>query len=294
MTAIVLFGSTGFLGSQVKERLSDDPRVSRLVCPGRARIDLLAAGADDVAGLLREVGPSIVLTCVGRLAGGYGELLRGNALATAIILEAVAEAAPEARFVRLGSAAEYGPAEPGHSLAEHDPARPVTPYGTSHLAGTLLVGQAAAAGQVDGLSLRIFNPVGPGVTGESLLGRAARLLGRAVAAGAGHIDLGPLGAHRDFVDVRDVADAVVRAAFVADPGERVLNVGCGRAVAVREAVTMLAAELGFEGEIRESEPGSARSADVGWSQADTARVRRVLGWRARLPLAESIKAMVSG
>ncbi|MFC4011073.1 NAD-dependent epimerase/dehydratase family protein [Nonomuraea purpurea] len=287
MSTVLLFGSTGFLGSQVRDLLAGDPRVSWLLCPRRVDLDLLAATPGDVAELLREVRPTVVLNCVGRMSGGYDELLRGNAGVSAVLLEAVAAAAPSARFVRLGSAAEYGPVPHGHDQRESDQARPTSPYGISHLAGTLLVEQAH---EVDALSLRIFNPVGPGISADNVLGRARDLLKTA----SGHIDMGPLGAMRDFVDVRDVADAVVRAAFAPAPAltERVVNVGSGQAVAVRDAVALLAAESGFTGEIRESAAESAKSRAVSWSRADLARARKVLGWRPRVSLADSVKAML--
>ncbi|SEG73440.1 Nucleoside-diphosphate-sugar epimerase [Nonomuraea solani] len=284
MSTVLLFGATGFLGRQVGLLLAGDPRVSRLLCPGRADLDLFAAAPADVAALLREARPSVVLNCAGCMSGGQDELLRGNAGATAVLLEAIASEVPRARFVRLGSAAEYGPAEPGRSQHEDDQARPTSPYGISHLAGTLLVERSP----VDGASLRIFNLVGPGVSAGSVLGRARDLLRTAT----GHLDLGPLGAYRDFVDVRDVAAAVVRAAFARGLPERVFNVGSGQAVPVREAVALLAAESGFTGEIRETVPEHARSRAVGWSRADTGRIERVLGWRPAIPLADSVKAMM--
>ncbi|MEV0596391.1 NAD-dependent epimerase/dehydratase family protein [Nonomuraea cavernae] len=292
MTAVVLFGATGFLGRQVKDRLAADSRVTQMLCPGRARLDLLAASVADVADLLAAVRPSVVLNCVGRLSGGYDELVRGNAGVTAILIEAMAQVTPKARFVRLGSAAEYGPARPDHSLREQDAVCPVSAYGVSHLAGTLLVEQAAAEGRLDGASLRIFNPIGPGISGESVLGRARALLDRAVTDGLDRIDMGPLGAYRDFVDVRDVAEAVVSAGFAAELTERVFNVGSGVAVAVRDVVGLLAEESGFAGEVRESALGSARSPAVDWSRADIDRARQVLGWQPRFQLGDSVKAMV--
>ncbi|MEU6723140.1 NAD(P)-dependent oxidoreductase [Nonomuraea wenchangensis] len=285
MSTVVVFGSTGFLGRPVAELLAGDPRVSRLICPRRAELDLLAAAPADVADLLGESRPSVVLNCVGRLSGRYDELIRGNAGVTAVLLEALAAAAPRARLVRLGSAAEYGPALPGTAQREDGPARPTGAYGISHLAGTLLVERAR---EVDAMSLRVFNPVGPGVSAANVLGRVRDL----IRAATGDIELGPLDATRDFVDVRDVAAAVVGAAFADDPAERVINVGSGRPVPVRQAVKLLAAASGFAGEIRESAPESGRS-DAGWSQADTGRALRVLGWRATVPLTDSIKAMTA-
>lgn len=288
MTAVLLFGGSGFLGRQVRELLARDDRVSGLHCPGRADLDLLAARPADVAALLRTVRPAVVLNCAGRLAGGYDELMRGNALATAVIIEAMAAVVPGARYVRLGSAAEYGPTPPGRSAREQDPARPVSGYGISHLTGTLLVEQAALDGKVDGASLRVFNPVGPGITGDNVLGRARDLL----ANGASWLDLGPLAAYRDFVDVRDVARAVVLAAFAPALPGRIFNVGSGQAVPVREAITLLTDAAGFTGEIHETAPTPGRSPTVGWSRADLTRIKDILGWEPEHTLPDSIKAML--
>ncbi|MBO3750458.1 NAD(P)-dependent oxidoreductase [Streptosporangiaceae bacterium NEAU-GS5] len=291
MTRVVLFGASGFLGRQVLAQLKADPRVSDVATPGRARLDLLAASATDAARLLAGLRPDVVLNCVGRLSGGIDELLRGNAGVTVTLIEALAGVAPGARLIRLGSAAEYGPAPAGQAVTEDQCARPVSAYGVSHLAGTRLLEVAADDGRIDGATLRVFNPVGPGITDATVLGRAAEVL--RAADGLGPVRFGPLGAVRDFVDVRDVASAVVAAAFAPVLTARVFNVGSGQAVTVRDAVRRLAAELGFSGEIHENARASTRSAEVPWSVADISRARDALGWRPRHTLADSLKGVVA-
>ncbi|MEV0582121.1 NAD(P)-dependent oxidoreductase [Nonomuraea sp. NPDC050310] len=285
MTAILLLGGSGFIGRHVRALLEADPRVTSLTCAGRARLDLLNAGTAEVAELLRESGASVVLSCVGRLTGPADLLLRANAGVVAQLIEAMGQVCPRGRLVRLGSAAEYGVTPPGTTAGEDDPARPVSFYGVSHLAGTGLVGNAP----VEALSLRVFNPVGPGVSAQNVLGRAAALFAEAVATGQRAVRMGSLGAMRDFVDVRDVAAAVVAAAFAGPAG--VYNVGSGQAVPVRLPVRLLAQEAGFSGEILEEEDESARSAGVTWSQADIGRARRLLGWSPQIPLTASVREM---
>jgi len=204
-------------------------------------------------------------------------------MVAAKLLEAAGAAAPGARLVRLGSAGEYGIVPHGRSVAEDDRTEPVGAYGVSHLAGTRLFALAGA------VSLRVFNPIGAGQPAENVLGRAALRLREAVATGSGEITLGPLGAYRDFVDVRDVA-ALVRAVVLAPevPG-RIYNAGSGRAVTVREAVGLLAAEAGWTGTVHEAGTGPQRSAAVDWIRADVSRARRDLGWAPAHDLAASIK-----
>jgi NDP-hexose 4-ketoreductase len=289
MTRVLLFGASGFIGAHVRAVLSADARIGELVGPGRDAFDLIDGDVAGLADLLRWEAPDAVVCCVGRLAGTEPELIRANTLVAAKLIEAVAQAAPAARLVRLGSAGEYGVVPHGRSVAEEDETRPVAAYGVSHLAGTRLFEVAGASGRVDAVSLRVFNPIGTGLSQENLLGRAATRLRAALATGATEITMGPLGAYRDFIDVHDLASLVLAAVTAPALRHRVFNAGSGTAVTAREAVRMLAAQAGYAGEIREEGTGPQRSAAVDWIRADIDRARTELGWSPVHDLAASIK-----
>ncbi|CAM3740879.1 NAD(P)-dependent oxidoreductase [Kibdelosporangium persicum] len=282
---VVLFGASGFIGRQVARELAPS---SVLLPVGRAQHDLVTGTADELTAVLRENRPDVVINCTGRLSGTTAELVTANVVVTAKLIDAVR--AVGARLITLGSAGEYGVVPQGTPVAEDHPANPVAAYGISKLAGTQLVQRAVEAGVLDGVSLRVFNPIGPGLPAENLLGRAAANIRAAQANGEDHIQLGPLGAYRDFVDVRDLAAAVAAAATAGSIAEPVLNVGSGVAVTARQAVMTLAEVAGFTGEVRESAPAPARSAAVGWIAADLTRTRRALGWRPAHDLTASVKA----
>jgi nucleoside-diphosphate-sugar epimerase len=291
MTRVLLFGGSGFIGRHVLEALRHDSRVRDIVLAGRSRYDLVNGDPADLALLVKHARPDAVVNCTGRLTGSLDELAQANTAATARLVDALAANAPGIRFVRLGSAAEYGKVPFGHAVTEYEPARPVSDYGVSHLAGTRLVQVASAAGRVDGVVLRVFNPVGPGLREDNVLGRAAIELRAAIHSGAEHVELGPLDAYRDLVDVRDVASAVTAAVLAPTLRVRVLNVGSGRAVPVRQAVELLARVAGFAGDIREVGNGSERSGGVTWMRANLGRIGRVLGWAPTYDLADSMKAI---
>jgi len=290
---VLLFGASGFLGAHVHDALRRHPSVVQVSCPGRDRCDLLDAEVHEITALLNEVRPSVVINCTGRLDGTSTELMWANSLVTAKLLDAIAAVDASIRFVRLGSAGEYGPIPHGWAVAETDPARPASDYGLSHLAATRLVENAAAAGRVDGLTLRVFNPIGAGMRDGNLLGRAAIRIREALVANSEAITMGPLSAYRDFVDARDVATAVVSAAVAKELNERVFNVGSGRAVSARGAVETLARTAGFTGDVLEDGPATARSATVDWMLADTSRAAQMLDWRPAWALADSAKAIWS-
>jgi nucleoside-diphosphate-sugar epimerase len=87
---------------------------------------------------------------------------------------------------------------------------------------------------------------------------------------------------------------VVAAALTPDLTARVFNVASGRTVTARHAVELVAEVAGFTGEIREQEAAPARSASVDWMLADISRAGRLLGWKPRYELADSINAAWHG
>lgn len=291
MSRVLLFGSAGYLGGHVRRALAGDARISTLTCTDIEQYDLVAGGMADLVDLVRDAAPDAVVMCAGALGGTGYELVLANTAATAKLIDAVAAAAPGARLVRLGSAAEYGPVPHGHRTTEDDPTAPVGAYGVSHLAATTLLRLAGEEGRVDGVALRVFNPIGPGGKGGNLLARASQLIAEALETGAGHITMGPLGAYRDFVDVRDVASAVLAAVVTPRLRHRIFNVGSGQAVASRYVVELLAQAADFHGEIREAGGGSQRSAAVDWACADITRAAADLGWTPVHGLAASTKAI---
>jgi NDP-hexose 4-ketoreductase len=288
---VLIIGAGGFLGAHVcrgaRAAGLDVVTAGRSPLPGspRHRRADLAGGPAAIGGLLAEVAPDAVVNCAGAICGPPAALVGANIDGTYALVTAMLRAAP-ARLVHLGSAAEYGAAQPGVPVTEQAVTRPTGMYGVTKLAGTRLVGTAAAAG-LDAVALRVFNPVGPGAPAASLPGRVAAELRRALADGT-DVRLGPLDAVRDFVDARDVADAVLTAVTARALPHPVLNVGSGRAVPVRAMVSGLVAASGCPAAVHEDAPGQHRSADIPWQQADISRAHEDLGWWPRRDLATSL------
>jgi nucleoside-diphosphate-sugar epimerase len=285
---VLLFGASGFLGGHVRRLLEGDPRVTSVDGPGRDRHDLVNGDVDELTALVRAAAPDAVVNCTGRLSGTGYDLTRANTAVTAKLVEAVATGAPGARLVRLGSASEYGVVPHGVAVTEDDRCEPVSEYGVTHLAATRLLALASVAGRVDGVTLRVFNPVGQGMHPDNLLGRAAGLFRKAIDDGDETVTLAALGAYRDFVDVRDAATAVLAAVTAGELSTRVFNVASGTAVTCREAVELLAKLAGFSGGIRERGLGPARSVAVDWMRGDVSRSAAVLGWRPVHSLGDSL------
>jgi NDP-hexose 4-ketoreductase len=290
---LLVIGASGFLGAHVRHRARaagmDVVTAGRSGLPDSSWHQLVDLAADDQAridAMLAQVAPDAVVNCAGATGGDPGVLVAANVNAAFALAQAMLLATRPARLVHLGSAAEYGRAEPGVPVTERATPRPAEMYGTTKLAGTRLVELAAAAG-LDAVVLRVFNPVGPGAPETGLPGRLAAELRRARAHGT-DVRLGSLDTVRDFVDARDIADAVLAAVTAAVLPHLVLNIGSGRGVPVHAMVKQLLAASGYSGAVREDAPGSARSPDIPWQQADISRAAEDLGWRPRRDLATSL------
>ncbi|MEU2871175.1 NAD(P)-dependent oxidoreductase [Streptomyces olivoreticuli] len=289
---ILVLGATGFLGRHTAMSLRALPGAQVLDAgrgPGAALpVDLATADPGSLAAALRTAAPDAVVNCAGAVGGSPVTLTATNARGPAALCEALREAAPRARLVHLGSAAEYGATEGRTPLTESGTTRPAGLYGATKLAGTL----AVTGSGLDAVVLRVFNPVGPGAPAASLPGRLAAELRR--AGPDGRVRVGDLSTHRDFVDARDVAEAVVRAVTAPGPLPPVVNIGSGTARSARELAGELIRAAGFRGRLDEDGDGSHRSAAVPWQQADITLAARALHWQPRRTLTESLTDLWDG
>lgn len=290
---LLVIGANGFLGAHVRDRalaagmeVVTAGRSDLADSPCHQHIDLAEDAPDKITTLIGDVAPDAVVNCAGATTGGMDALVAANVTGVFTLTKAMLLTKAPPRLVHLGSAAEYGRAEPGIRVNEQTAPRPAALYGATKMAGTRLVELAAVAG-LDAVVLRVFNPVGPRAPQSSLPGRLAAELRGALEHGT-DVRLGPLDAVRDFVDARDVADSVIAAAAAPALPHRVLNIGSGRGVPVRVMVKQLVAISGCTGAVREDSPGSPRAADIPWQEADITCAIKDLDWTPRRDLATSL------
>ena len=217
MPVCLITGGSGFLGRHLLARLSDGRFLGRdVIAIGRRRPSDWPAGAfvaadlddpDHLTRIVAELEPSLVLHLAGQTPpASSAAFYRSNTLGTAHLLDALRQSGRPCRVVMVGSAAELGPV-PVEDLpvGEDYLCRPVGAYGLSKWLATSA--GLSTRPPIEVVVARVFNPIGPGVPTSQALGRFAT----ALADGVGPLRLavGNLEARRDFVDARDVADAVL-------------------------------------------------------------------------------------
>lgn len=159
---------------------------------------------------------------------------------------------------------------------------PLSPYGVSKLASEYYLRAYRELHGLDFTVLRYGNVYGPRQDPHGEAGVVAIFCQRLLAGDPLWI-FGDGTQKRDYVYVEDVARASV-AALRRGSGQAI-NIGTGRAVSVNELARTLAAVHGGPSRLVRK---PARPGELFRSWMDVRKSRRVLGWRARVGLAEGL------
>ncbi len=290
MPGWVVTGGSGFLGRHILGALGGrvDVRVLGRTCPLKWPLDqFIEVNLEEPESLARAIGvtkPDVVIHAAGRTPpADPGVLYRGNTLATVHLLDALRADGRVVRVVIAGSAAEVGPVEVENLPVDEDhPCRPIEPYGLSKWLATCA--GLAARPPLEVVVARVFNPIGPGQPLNQALGRfAARLAENE----EGPLIVGDLNGRRDFIDVRDVARALIA---LADRGEsgRVYNVGTGHSRRVGDGLDHLIRLSGraIEVQVNPDRHGSPGPSD---SRAKIDRIVTATAWRPEIAWETSLE-----
>jgi nucleoside-diphosphate-sugar epimerase len=269
---------------------------SRTPVPGLLDCDLIQPG--QVEQILESVRPRWIFQCAGATADSTPEnLYRLHEGATQHLLEVVHRYIPTAVVLLFGSAAEYGNVPPDLLPVREDaPTEPHSHYGRSKLA---MFRVAARLARTHGLRVhfaRPFNLLGPGLRSHYFAAAlTTRLRQRQLAKQPGLVPIRNGQATRDWVDVRDVADAVCRLALFAPPcpGEVGLcNIATGQETSVLTLATHLCQ---LAGDFQAIDEGEARSrTEIARSCGDSSRLRTWTGWQPRFRWQDSLLTMWVG
>jgi nucleoside-diphosphate-sugar epimerase len=237
-------------------------------------IDLDLRDRPRLIDLLKEFRPTVVLHLAGALRDEpTRRLLSLNVLATESLFEAIASAAIDPPTVVMGSTGSlYGNVSPQRlPIREEEPPAPFDPYSVSKEAAEWMVRILSARYEVPTMYARIFNVVGPGQDERHLCGWLARQMVAVSLGLQSSIVVGPLDTTRDFIDVRDVAQALYLLALRGASGQ-IYNVASGSETPTRYVFDTLFALAGLGPEVPVA-PRPPRSVDCVRLFADVRRLR---------------------
>lgn len=300
MTRVLVTGAASFTAAHLVPLLSGREGISIFCSDSRGadgderttlRADLTDAGA--VGRLVGEVRPDLVFHLAG-VAGQDDALCWSvNLLGTRHLLDACSSLSAETRLLLVSSAAVYGLTRPDESpVGEDTPLRPVTSYGASKAAAELAALSMHRRGRLCVKVARPFNLVGPGLgPGFAPSDFVTRISSCKGTPGPHQITVGAMEPSRDFVDVRDAAQAYVRMGLDEAGWGEVFNVATGRPVRIRELFDAVAAACGVQA--LPVEDGSRRRVEVLHQVGDASRLRTLTGWRPEIPLERSLADMAA-
>ena len=207
-----------------------------------------------------------------------------NCVGTLHLLEAaVAHGRPP--FLFASSSSVYG-INSKLPFSEDDPIdRPISPYATTKRAGELHVFTAHHLHGLAAWCLRFFTVYGPGQRPEMAISRFIR----SIEEGVPIPFYGDGRSRRDYTYIDDIADGVEAALASDPPGFEIVNLGGASPVTLTELVAAIEKATGRRA-ILERQP--LQPGDVPVTYASVEKAERVLGFRARVPLAEGLRRSV--
>lgn len=251
----------------------------------------IAAVADD---LLSGTGPRFdgvlhfgAQSLVGESVECPEKYWQGNVVTTLSLLEAIRRSGTP-RLVFSSTAATYGEPE-SVPITEDAPTRPTNPYGASKLAIDHAISSYAHAHGLAATSLRYFNVAGAyGGAGENRVVET-HLIPLVLQVALGVRDrISVFGtdwptkdgtAVRDYIHVKDLADAHVLALTKSEPGRHgIYNLGSGEGFTVREVVSACERVTGLP---IAAVDAPRRAGDPAVLIASSSRAMSELGWNPR-------------
>jgi UDP-glucose 4-epimerase len=296
--AAVVTGGAGFIGSHMVDVLLDAGFAVRVIdnlSGGHEENLAHVAGHPDLSthwGDIRELEPASPIFRDAQYVfhfAGIGDIVPSiekpidymdvNVQGTVRVLEC-ARAAGVEKFVYAASSSCYGLA--ATPTSEDHPIDPRYPYALSKYQGEQAAFHWHKVYKLPVNSVCIFNAYGPRVRTTGAYGAVFGVFFRQKLAGTPYTVVGDGTQSRDFIYVTDIAHAFLAAARTSVAGER-FNLGAGNPQPINRLVELLGGPVVYVPK-RPGEPDC--------TFADTAKIRRVLGWGPTVPFDEGVRRML--
>lgn len=210
-----------------------------------------------------------------------------NVTGTWNLLEA-ARSASVKQVVIASSAAVYGDSQE-LPLREETTLKALSPYAASKQVNEVFAGMYTRAFNLPVVALRFFNVYGPRQSPDSDYAAVVPIFIRRMLNGHAVTIYGDGHQERDFVYVGEVVRANLLAAETPQAAGMAINVCGGETVSIIDLAETLS---GILSDVPAPEFAPPRAGDIYLSQGDPGRAEQILGFRARVSLAQGLTETV--
>jgi UDP-glucose 4-epimerase len=305
MTRVLVTGGAGFIGSHLVDRLVDEGYAVRV-------IDNLSSGkienierhiksgkVDFVEGDIRDadltrkslVGVDAVFHLAAIISVPFSvsnpELTFDvNLAGTLNLLNACSEKKVD-KFVFVSSCAVFGDTKI-LPVNEDASTNPISPYAESKLLAEKDCLNFQGRGLLKSVVFRFFNVYGPRQGMNNYSGVITLFINRAKRGH--HLTIYGDGSQtRDFVNVKDIVQALFVSLKSSGANGEVFNIGSGKPTSITELAKAVLELTGKDLEIRYEAP---RAGDIKDSYADISKASRVLGYEPEVSLRDGLRALL--
>lgn len=209
---------------------------------------------------------------------------QNNVLGTVSLLESMKEAGVK-KIIFSSSACVYGTPDK-LPIKEDAPLRPDNPYGATKASVEAFLQAFHANFSFDVTVLRYFNPYGPGRLAPPITHAIPNFIMATLAKKP--IPLYWKGEQiRDFIYIEDLAQAHVDVLSLS--GFNIFNLGMEKGVKVKDVVEMIFEIVGYKVPIDDL---GKRAGDVHANYASSEKLKKAVGWRAKVDLKEGLKRTI--
>lgn len=307
---ILLTGASGFVGPHLADAL-------RRVCGSGVELIATSKDAEDHPALgpiapldvtdwpsvdhfLRRTSPTHVVHLAGIASpkdAGANPLLawRVHVEGAMNLGRAIMERAPACTLIHVGSGLAYGEsAREGIALDEHASFAPTDSYAITKAAADLALGAMSQQG-LKCVRMRPFNHTGAGQSEAFVAPAFAMQIARIELRQMPPVlRVGNLDAERDFLDVRDVAEAYALAVMHSErlkPGIA-FNVASGIPRRIADVLRQLLAQSRVEISL-ETDPERDRPSDLPRVVGDARRIHDLLGWAPKHSFEDTLSVVLN-
>ena len=292
----LITGASGFLGKHFVQICRDHPEIEtiyvsrlRLNCNSEMNSDYIYGDFNSKPfwdELISFHQPDVIINLAGATPPAPDETLwKANFQWIPEMLHAVLESTKPIKIVHAGSAAELGEVPVSMLPVNEDyDAKPVTAYGRSKLSATQAI--LSANLKVNPVVARLFNLCGPGQGRAQAWGRYAAELFSRKAEDKIYLKSFGLENRRDFIDIRDAAQAIFHLAELSST-RGIYHVGRGNSISIGEGLRLLIeiSQLKVQIEEEKQEFNSSGPSD---SVADIQHIVNETGWEPKISVEQSL------